>query len=318
VARSIIHCSLHRALLAHTDLRLAELIGVVVSQESSCRFCYAAQRALLRVQGFPEHRIRQLEGDLVAAELAPGDRAALNFTKRIARASPLPARAEIDSLRAHGFSALAIRELVVAAAIHVYLNRVATLPALPPQPLERLPDRWYVRLLRPLASMVVTRRRRSGRAVALPPAARTGAFAELVVALDGLPAAPTVHRLLSDAFASTVLPAPTKALIFGVVARGLGCPLSEEEARRIAREHQVPASVFDAVLAHLDAPALDPAERAMMRLARDSIRPRPAEVQRRGRALLEQVDPTRFVEFVGTTALANAVCRLGVALEIEP
>jgi alkylhydroperoxidase family enzyme len=138
------------------------------------------------------------------------------------------------------------------------------------------------------------------------------------VIADSLPAALTFHRLLGEAFASPLLSAKTKTLIFAVIARGLGSALSEGEARRMAIAQEMPESLFDAVLAHLDAPALDPGERAMMRLARDTIRPRPAEIQRRGRALLTQVDPSQFVEFVGTTALANAICRLAVAAEIEP
>jgi hypothetical protein len=48
----------------------------------------------------------------------------------------------------------------------------------------------------------------------------------------------------------------------------------------------------------------------MVRIARDPIRFRPIDLQRRARGLLDQLGASEFVEFVGITALANAVCRL--------
>ena len=61
VARSIATFNEHRIGLVEIDFTLADLIGLVVAQDNSCRYCYATQRALLRVQGHSERRIRQIE-----------------------------------------------------------------------------------------------------------------------------------------------------------------------------------------------------------------------------------------------------------------
>ena len=47
LARALVDLHPEFGLLVHLDLHLADLISLVVSQENSCRFCYAAQRALL-------------------------------------------------------------------------------------------------------------------------------------------------------------------------------------------------------------------------------------------------------------------------------
>jgi hypothetical protein len=99
-----------------------------------------------------------------------------------------------------------------------------------------------------------------------------------------------------------------------VVARGLGCPATEAEAGRLlAAEGWEPAEI-EAALAHLGSPRLDPNERALLPVARESIRYEPALIQRRARELRETLGVQPFVEFVGTCALANAVCRLGAVV----
>jgi AhpD family alkylhydroperoxidase len=60
IVRSQVRFDIQRDVLVHVDVDLAEIIGLVVSQDNSCRFCYAAWRALLRFQGFSESRIERL------------------------------------------------------------------------------------------------------------------------------------------------------------------------------------------------------------------------------------------------------------------
>jgi AhpD family alkylhydroperoxidase len=90
VARSIATFNEYGIGLVELDFLLADLVGLVVAQDNSCRYCYATQRALLRAQGHSERRIRQIEGDLLAAQLEPRERAALDFTHRISRCSLPP------------------------------------------------------------------------------------------------------------------------------------------------------------------------------------------------------------------------------------
>jgi hypothetical protein len=98
VVRSLMTINQYRVRLVHVSFALADLIGLVVSQENSCRFCYATQRVLMRAQGLPERRIRQLEDDFAAAQLDPPERAALEFARHIARCSPRPLGADRAAL----------------------------------------------------------------------------------------------------------------------------------------------------------------------------------------------------------------------------
>src|SRR4029434_4190372 len=61
LARALIDLHPEYGLLMHLDQDVADLLTLVVSQENSCRFCYAAQRMLLWSQGMAEARIERLE-----------------------------------------------------------------------------------------------------------------------------------------------------------------------------------------------------------------------------------------------------------------
>ena len=46
--------------LVHIPVRLGEPVFLAVSQDNSCRYCFAGQRASLRIQGFDNERIRRI------------------------------------------------------------------------------------------------------------------------------------------------------------------------------------------------------------------------------------------------------------------
>src|SRR5688572_34900 len=76
IVRAQVRFDIRRDVLVHVDVDLAEIVGLVVSQDNACRFCYAAWRALLRFQGYSQSRIERLEENLAAA-LSPPDRMAI-------------------------------------------------------------------------------------------------------------------------------------------------------------------------------------------------------------------------------------------------
>lgn len=82
----------------HLDQNIADLLTLIVSRENSCRFCYAAQRALLWGQGMSEAHIQRLEQEL-SAGLAPRTAAAIAFGRTQSRvgpaAAPMPARRSV-------------------------------------------------------------------------------------------------------------------------------------------------------------------------------------------------------------------------------
>jgi AhpD family alkylhydroperoxidase len=312
--RAMVDFDVSQLRLIHTDPELARLIGLVVSQDNSCRYCYAASRAVLKIMGFTEARIRQLEQDLLTAEVTASVKMALDFTRRISRANPLLSPSEKQPLFDAGCSEGAVKELAFLAAINVFYNRLATLPAVPTESIERLERSWMVAALGPLLAWMMRRQRNrkpAGSAVAYPQA---GAYAYLVAGLGDLPIAESLARCLQDAWESPFLSRRAKALVFAVVARGLGCPVSEEEAVRLLVTEGLDPGDIRAILANLASPLLDPVEAAIVPFARETIWYRPALVQRRARALRDQVSQEQFIELIGISALANAVCRMNIVL----
>jgi AhpD family alkylhydroperoxidase len=293
---------------------LAELIALVVSQDNSCRFCYATTRMTMRLMGTSDERIQELEHDLSAAPLSPAEKAALDFARRVSRANPRACRDDWQVLRQAGLQDLAVKEVAFLAAVNVFFNRAMTLPAVPVETVEELPERWFFRLARPFVGRMVRSRQRPGELVAKPVEA-DGPFAYLVRGLDRLPGARGLHAALQGAWGETVLSRRTKAMVFAVVARGLDCPLSEREAARLLVEEGLTPDDVEEVLTRLASPKLDEAESLIVPFARETIWYRPIQIQRRGRELRERLSNDQFVELVGVAALANTVCRMSVIVD---
>ena len=308
IVRSMVAFNTAQRGLVHVDGDLIRLVELVVSQDNACRYCYAATRAMLKIFGFPEARIQKVENDLQSAQLSPTATLALEFVRRVSRANPLPSAADVQRLRDAGYSDGAIRELVFLAAVTVYFNRLATLPAVSTESVERIERSWGLTLLGPFMARFLSWKWRRAR---LPRAGQhTGPYAYLVDGFSGLPLGAALSGTLSEAWDSPVLPRRTKAFAFAVVARGLGCPLSEREATRLLMAEGIGRGEIDATLAHLASPVLDPIEAAVVPFARETIWYRPVQIQRRARALRAQLTRDQFLELVGIVSLANAVCRM--------
>jgi hypothetical protein len=82
----------------------------VVSQENSCRFCYAAVRALLWTQGWSETRIERVHQELARAEASSGTAAMIAFARNQSRIGPAGAREAAEALRKAGVSGEEMKE----------------------------------------------------------------------------------------------------------------------------------------------------------------------------------------------------------------
>ncbi len=313
IVRSMI--GFHRAGLraVYSSTQLVELIHLVISQDNSCRFCYAAARTAMRLLGVPDERVEQLQYDLAAADLSGPDKAALEFCRRVSRADPLAGSDDWRVLRAAGLEDGAVKEVAFTAAISVYFNRLMTLPAVPVERIERISTSWLFRLMLPIAGLITRSRMRRGQLEQAIPG--RGPYAYLVSALGRLPAARALQAVIEDVWGETVLPRRTKALVFAVVARGLGCPVAEDEARRLLADEDLGSEDVSEILGRLASPRLDSIEAVVVPFARETIRYDPAQIQRRGRDLFEQLGNERFVDLVGVAAFANAVCRMSVIID---
>jgi len=294
------------------DSELVGLIAMIVSQDNSCRFCFAETRALLRILGMPERRIAQLEHDLLSEEFDDRERAALEFSRRFSRSNPPPDKRDIDALRAAGFDELQIIEIASVASILVFFNRVTTIFALPPYAIEKLPDRWYIRLFRPLLAYAVSRAGNTAQLAPLGPDEREGIFSEIVLALDGLPFARSLRKTLDGMWASTVLPRRAKALVMAVVARALDCPLTAKEAHEQLLAEGLRGEEIEEILTHLTSPALTATEKQIVAFARETVWYEPARIQQLGRHAMQGLSREEFVELVAVASIANMLCRLGI------
>jgi len=302
---------LTRALVDHD---LADLIGLVVSQDASCRYCFAATRALLLVLGYSPQRVAELEHGLITTEFAPQQRTAMEFARRLAHANPPPSEIDLEPLRRSGFSELAIKEIAALTALYVFFNRLATLAALPPEPMEQLPDRWYVKLLAPLLRPRLRRMRRTASVEWLAEDRRGGPYAHAVLALDGLPVAAELRSAIDAMWDSEILSRRGKALAIGVVARALGDPVTEAESVRLAAAEGLSADAIEAALAHLSSPHFDPIEALTVPFARETIWYQVPPLQRRARELRAELSEAQFAETIAVAALANSLSRVSALL----
>jgi alkylhydroperoxidase family enzyme len=288
------------------------LIGFVVSQDNSCRYCYGATRTILRIVGYHDASIDRLESEMQLADVSPAEQAALRFARKVSQANPRPTPADLDALARAGFARPAVAEIAYSAAISCFANRLATLFALPPDPFERLLDRPLTRLLRPLIARSIRAKR---GAPVDPPVPNEPPCADVVAALDGSPVAHVLRRTIDDAIASPVLPRRTKLLMLAVIGRALGCGHAVAESREGLAAAGLGTAEVDAILTNLGSPALDERERLLVPFARETVRYRNTAIQDRTRALAARLSVEEVIEAVAVASLANAVARLSVILQ---
>ena len=317
LARALVDLHPEFGLLTHLDQDVADLVVLVVSQENSCRFCYAAQRALLWAQGMSRARVQRVEQDLTRADLPPRTVAAIVFGRSQSRTGPPGARDAREALLRAGFGVDEMREIAYAVASTDFSNRAHTIPAIPSRPLERIPDQLHMRLFRPLISRILRSHRSRGRPTPLDHVP-SSPYARLVKAYAGSPIAPALGRALEEMWASPHLTRRCKLLMLAVIARGLACEVCALEVGEALHGEGLKEATLTQVLTHLDAPELDPVERLLVPFARETIWFEPAPMQRRARALRDRLSGPQLLEAIGVTALANGLCRMGAMVLDHP
>ena len=301
--------------LAFISYDLADLIFLVVSQDNSCRHCYGASRAFLRMMGYSEQRVLQLEADLHAVDLDLTTRLALDYSRRLSRANPRPGPPEELALLEAGLTRGAIAEVALVTAMYVLGNRVATLSALAPSEFESMPDRWYAPIIAPIFRWMVRRERKRVAPRKFAAGENTGPAADLLEALEGAPAAFAMRRVIDGAFASQTLPLRAKLLVFSVVSRTLGCAAFEAQSVSQLEAAGLSPQGARAALDNLASPELTPLEARLVPIARETVRyQKPVTVQRRMHELSKHLSPPELLDAIGTFALANALGRLTVLL----
>jgi alkylhydroperoxidase family enzyme len=318
VARVAVDTHPDLGLLIHLDLRTADLVGLVVSQENSCRFCFAAVRAVLWFLGMDRQRVLRVEQELARTDLPERLRATLDYARAQSRSGPAGAHRAWTALRAAGVSAAEAREIAFTVSVTDFSNRLHTALAIPPVPFERTPESFVMRLLRPLIERAIGSRRHHGNPVPAMMQSPELPYARLIAAFGDSPIAPALARALNDMLASPHLSRRCKLLMFAVVSRGLPCEVCEVELNRVLQREGLDAATVNRLLTHLDGPELDALERRLMSYARETLWYQPAALQRQTRELREHLSTEQLVEAVGVAALANGICRMAAVVMDEP
>ena len=297
--------------------RLYRIGSMVTAQENACRYCYGAMRAFMKVLGYSEAFIQQVERDAQLAELDDKERAYIAFCRSLARSRPRPAAAEREALLAGGYTPAQIGELTFVISLGCFFNRVTTLLACPPeQKLERMasgPLRWALALAMPLMKKLAPAR--PTQPLPERSALAAGAFGPILEPLAGLRAGSVMKAALDGVFQTGTLSRSAKALIFAVVARTLGCPHCEAEAVRLLRDEGMSQAEIDSAIATLRCPGLAAREAGLPAWARDTVYYQtPAAIQRSTRALGDELGAAALLEAIGAASLANGTARLGMLL----
>jgi len=299
--------------------RLFNIGAMVTAQENSCRYCYGTNRAFMRILGYSEAFISRIEQDTQVAELDPRERAFISFCRHLARSRPRPARAEREALVALGYAPLAVNEMALVIASFCFYNRISTLVASPPElALERMANGPLGRLLNLVGPLIrgMLMRPRSPIQDPLDTAALSrGPFGAVIATLAGLPGATMFRVALDGAFASSVLPHTTKALMFAVVARTLDCRRSEDEARGLLVAGGFSDPEIETALSSLDSARLSPLDAKILSWVRGTVSYQPESIQDQTRELAGGIGEAAILEAIGVAALANSTVRLAMLLE---
>lgn len=299
----------------HLDGNFIALLRLVVSQDNSCRYCYGNSRTFLRILGYSEDFIRTLEHDLMAADLDPPQRAALDYARLVSRANPHPGDSHRAALVKLGYTEAAVAEIAAFAALWVMETRLAILGAIAPHPLETIADRWWARMARPLVAGMLRRRSRSIPLAVVDPARRVVAFDDLIGALGDLPIAANLRKIVDAAFSEGPLPRRTRVVLTAVICRALGCQATEGQLGSLLAAGDPDRAAIDTMVTHLDADWLDERERLLVPIAREAARSQqPRVIQRRMHELRAQLPAAELIDFVGVVSFACALGRLGVLL----
>ena len=111
-----------------------EMIAVVVSAENRCWYCLVAHGAAVRaLSGKPELG-EAMAFNYRVAPIEPRQRAMLDFSAKMAKASAEIEEADREKLRQAGFSDQDIWDIAAVASFYAMSNRMASATAMKPNP----------------------------------------------------------------------------------------------------------------------------------------------------------------------------------------
>ena len=296
------------------DERLASQICFVVARDNACRFCYGSFRTFLRVAGYSDAALDQLEQELHLDDRDGAHRSALHFAVEISQGR-FGQGTTAAMLREQGYGDTALREIAGVAVMATLINRLATMLAAPlNEDAEALTGKWYFDVVRPVLRILLDGWQRT-RPPLVSPLRRDdvdGPFAPWTKRLAGTNVGHHVHEIVNQwRRDESALSLRAKLLILAVVARGLHCGELETRATDllVGRCGMARRDVESAV-SNLRGTAVDDRDAALLRLARESIRYEAGRIQTTVRERTQSLSRAETIDAVATLGLTNALARL--------
>lgn len=296
------------------DQHLCSQICFVVARDNACRFCYGSFRSFLRVAGYSTSELNRLEEELSLNGDHSAEHEALRFVVELSQGR-LQAGTTPTDLHEAGYDETVIREIGGIAAVSTFINRVATMLAIPVNAeAESLTHQWYFELLQPVLRILLQGWQRIGTPDAPPLAAVDvdGPFSSWIERLVETCVGHVLHDLTTQWLQEeTALPLRTKLFVLAVVARGLGSQALEEQAETLLIDRcNLSRQAVKAVVDHLRGRVVTEREEALLQLARESIRYEAGRIQPTVREHTQDLSRAETIDAVATLALSNALARL--------
>jgi alkylhydroperoxidase family enzyme len=292
--------------ISFISVKLFGVVYFVTCQENSCRYCYGEARALMKMWGYSEKQIQDLEHEANLASVST--RLVVEFARKLAHANPVPAKKERENLIKEGLRTEEIAEISAVVAKACFANRLATFIALPPnREMERIPESFLGRI-----SAAMLRRKISPKRTAPPEKVDTGPCAEIIETAGRSHIAVWLRSITDGWLASEVIPRRSKLLMFAVIARQLGSLLCEREAVDNLVDEGLSQTETEGVLSTLSSSLLTPMEEKLLRWTRETVWYEPKSIQDSTRNLLAEAGAETTLEAVGTAAVCNSLARLSL------
>jgi alkylhydroperoxidase family enzyme len=297
---------------AYAPPRLIDIATLVTTQENACRYCYGAMHTMMRLSGYSEKRITDLERDV---QLADGlTREVVSLSRKLSRSNPRPVREELEALQRFGLAPKAVAEIVFLVAFACFATRVGTFLSLPPDlKTEKAIENPIKRLIGSVRFRLSPMRTR--RVGPTPPVNADGLLGKLVRALPDAPVASWFAAQLEVTFSAPAIPRRTKLLMLAVIARTLGCPFCEGAAREDLAALGLDTMESGKALDSLSGPGVTADDALLLDWARDTVRYETGPMQKRMRQLAAEVSTDVLLEAVGTAAISNTAVRLAMLVQ---
>jgi alkylhydroperoxidase family enzyme len=298
--------------LAYAPPRLVDIAALVTTQENACRYCYGAMHTMMRLSGYSEKRITDLERDV---QLADGlTREVVSLARKLARSNPRPVRQELEALQRLGLGSKAAAEIVFLVAFACFATRIGTFLSLPPD--LRLEKSIQNPIARLIGSVVLRLSPfRTHRVGPTPAVSSDGLLGPLVRALPDAPVASWFAAQLEVTFSAPAIPRRTKLLMLAVIARTLGCPFCEGSARADLEALGLGTEESARALDSLSGPGVTASDAILLDWARETVRYETGPIQKRMRQLAAEVSTDVLLEAVATAAISNTAVRLAMLIQ---